>query len=93
LHEAGYETLLHDQKPGEPLQKGFIHGTGHGVGLEIHEAPRVSTADEELVPGDVVTIEPGLYYPEIGGVRIEDLVVVTEDGCRNLTRFPKEFRI
>ncbi len=93
LHEAGYETLLHDQKPGEPLQRGFIHGTGHGVGLEIHEAPRVSTADEELVPGDVVTIEPGLYYPEIGGVRIEDLVVVTEDGCRNLTRFPKEFRI
>ena len=93
LHEAGYETLLHDQKPGEPLQRGFIHGTGHGVGLEIHEAPRVSTADEELVPGDVVTIEPGLYYPEIGGVRIEDLVVVTEDGCRNLTQFPKEFRI
>jgi Xaa-Pro aminopeptidase len=93
LHEAGYETLLHDQKPGEPLQRGFIHGTGHGVGLEIHEAPRVSTADEELVPGDVVTIEPGLYYPEIGGVRIEDLVVVTEDGCRNLTKFPKEFRI
>jgi Xaa-Pro aminopeptidase len=93
LHEAGYETLLHDQKPGEPLQRGFIHGTGHGVGLEIHEAPRVSTADEKLVPGDVVTIEPGLYYPEIGGVRIEDLVVVTEDGCRNLTRFPKEFRV
>ena len=93
LHEAGYETLLHDQKPGEPLQRGFIHGTGHGVGLEIHEAPRVSTAEENLVPGDVVTIEPGLYYPEIGGVRIEDLVVVTEDGCRNLTQFPKEFRI
>jgi Xaa-Pro aminopeptidase len=93
LHESGYETLLHDQKPGEPLQRGFIHGTGHGVGLEIHEAPRVSTADEKLVPGDVVTIEPGLYYPEIGGVRIEDLVVVTEDGCRNLTRFPKEFRL
>jgi Xaa-Pro aminopeptidase len=93
LHEAGYETLLHDQRPGEPLQRGFTHGTGHGVGLEIHEAPRVSTADEELVPGDVVTIEPGLYYPEIGGVRIEDLVVVTQNGCRNLTRFPKEFRI
>jgi len=93
LHEAGYKTLVHDQEPGEPLQEGFIHGTGHGVGLEIHEAPRVSTADEKLVPGDVVTVEPGLYYPGVGGVRIEDLVVVTEDGCRNLTSFPKEFRL
>ena len=93
LHEAGYDTLVHDQKPGEPLQRGFIHGTGHGVGLEIHESPRVSLADEELVPGDVITIEPGLYYPGIGGVRIEDLVVVTESGCRNLTEFPKEFRV
>jgi Xaa-Pro aminopeptidase len=93
LHEAGYKTLIHDQKEGEPLQEGFIHGTGHGVGLEIHEAPRLSIVDEELISGDVVTVEPGLYYPQIGGVRIEDLVVVTEDGCRNLTRFPKEFRI
>ncbi|MBA4115294.1 MAG: aminopeptidase P family protein [Rubrobacter sp.] len=93
LHEAGYKTLVYDQRPGEPLQEGFIHGTGHGVGLEIHESPRVSIADEKLIPGDVVTIEPGLYYGRIGGIRIEDLVVVTESGCRNLTNFPKEFRI
>ncbi len=93
LHERGYETTKHDQKEGEPLTRGFFHGTGHGVGLEVHEGPRVSTVDEELKPGDVVTVEPGLYYPDVGGVRIEDLVVVTEDGCRNLTRFPKEFRV
>lgn len=93
LHEAGYKTIIHDQRPGEPLGEGFIHGTGHGVGLEVHEGPRVSVVDEELKAGDVVTVEPGLYDPELGGVRIEDLVVVTQDGNRNLTDFPKEFRV
>ena len=74
----------------EGHMEGFFHGTGHGLGLEIHEAPRVgSTSTGELKRGQVVTVEPGLYYPEIGGVRLEDVALVTGNGAKNLTRFEK----
>jgi Xaa-Pro aminopeptidase len=72
----------------------FVHGTGHGVGLEIHEAPRVArTASGTLAPGYVVTVEPGVYLPGVGGVRIEDTLVVTEHSAVALTEFPKVLTI
>ena len=69
--------------------QGFFHGTGHGLGLDIHEPPRVSPAEATLRSGHVVTVEPGLYYLGMGGVRLEDVVVVTETGNRKLTRAPQ----
>jgi Xaa-Pro aminopeptidase len=86
---VGYKTSKRNGR-----MEGFFHGTGHGLGLEIHEAPRLGTnATETLRAGHVITIEPGLYYPEIGGVRIEDVALVTDRGARNLTRFEKVLEI
>ncbi|MBI1953396.1 MAG: aminopeptidase P family protein [Candidatus Omnitrophica bacterium] len=69
--------------------QGFFHGTGHGLGLEIHEPPRISSGGEILQAGQVVTVEPGLYYLDAGGIRLEDDVLITAAGCENLTTFPK----
>ncbi len=84
FEKAGYKTGLVNGR-----MQGYFHGTGHGVGLDIHEAPRISRTGSPLQEGHVVTVEPGLYYPGLGAVRIEDMVLVTRDGCRNLTNFPK----
>ncbi len=70
---------------------GFIHSTGHGVGLDVHEKPGLNPRGEELQPGQVITVEPGLYDPDVGGIRIEDIVFVTEDGYENITEYPIEF--
>jgi Xaa-Pro aminopeptidase len=72
----------------------FGHGLGHGVGVAIHEAPRLSAESKDVLePGNVITIEPGIYLPGLGGVRIEDLAVVRDDGVELLTSFPKEFAL
>jgi len=85
LETAGFATDCAADPP-----YGFIHGLGHGLGLEIHEGPRVnSRAELPLEVGNVITIEPGLYYPEWGGVRLEDVVVVRENDCENLTAAPR----
>ena len=73
--------------------QGFFHGTGHGLGLDIHEAPRIAPVDATLKTGHVVTVEPGLYYLGVGGVRLEDVVLVTDKGNKNLTDCPQFLEI
>jgi len=84
FEKEGFRTGLKNGR-----MTGFFHGTGHGLGLEIHEAPRISSVSDILQAGQVVTVEPGLYYPDVGGIRIEDDVLVTESGCEVLSTFPR----
>lgn len=88
FRRRGYVTSVRDGRP-----VGFIHGTGHGVGLAVHEEPRVSKAPGRLKAGHVITVEPGLYDPDLGGIRIEDTVVVTPGGWRHLAPCEKRFEV
>jgi Xaa-Pro aminopeptidase len=89
---AGHPTQL-TKEPGVVLDRGFFHSLGHGVGLEVHEAPSLGRIGEELVAADVIAVEPGCYRPGFGGCRLEELVLVTEDGAEVLTTFPHDLRV
>ena len=92
FEEHGYPTQRTKQA-GQTLDDGFFHGLGHGVGLEVHEQPGMGMASQkELLVGDVVTVEPGLYRQGYGGCRLEDLVLVTDKGAENLTDFPYDLK-
>jgi Xaa-Pro aminopeptidase len=89
FEEHGFATQL-SKAPGEVLEDGFFHSLGHGVGLEVHELPGLGRSGEEIVAGDVLAVEPGLYRTGFGGCRLEDLVLVTDAGVEVLTDFPYE---
>lgn len=94
VFEAAGHPTQRTKQPGTPLADGFFHGLGHGVGLEVHELPYLSRLPTgELVAGDVIALEPGLYRKGFGGVRLEDLVLVTEDGCETLTGAPYDLEV
>lgn len=83
FHSEGFPTQAHHHGPG--LDEGFFHGLGHGVGLQVHEPPQMGRRSDPLVDGDVVAVEPGLYFRGIGGVRLEDTVIVTDGGVERFT--------
>jgi Xaa-Pro aminopeptidase len=87
FHEAGIATQL-SKEPGTVLDDGYWWALGHGIGLEVHERPYLGRSTDELVAGDVIAIEPGVARPGFGSARLEDLVLVTEDGPEVLTQFP-----
>ena len=87
FEEHGHPTQF-TKTPGEVLDRGFFHSLGHGVGLEVHERPSLGRVGDDLVAGDVIALEPGLYRPGFGGVRLEDIAVVTEHGVDVVTDYP-----
>jgi Xaa-Pro aminopeptidase len=97
VHDATCEVFEAEEYPTQRTHEspddGFNHSTGHGIGLDVHEAPHLAQKGGELEAGHIVTVEPGLYEQGTGGVRIEDLIIVTEDGYENLTEYPTNLRV
>jgi Xaa-Pro aminopeptidase len=93
VFEAAGHPTQRTKPEGETLNEGFYHSLGHGVGLDVHEYPALGrSGNEPLVPGDVIAVEPGTYRQDYGGVRLEDLLLITPDGCEVLTDFPYDLR-